>query len=398
MPMAVEAFLAREGFLTALRYRRDGFHGQTVLHRPREGAHRATWRRGAARQTTRHRRGRMTFAQRMRLGVAGRALVPAYHRELAAGPCGGGPNGRMRRRSSFRQYRRQFPILPILAPTTPLLAFRQRPGNTPDRTMGSPAMRVAFPMIRGARTLRSEGRCCRPLRTAICHPLSSPPRSASSRLAQRFCAARGRRGRGCEERGADAGLRHRRRDFQGAAPSARRKPKIVESWCGRGPAHRLIVEVPDGGDPPHRALVIRGQGSRPNGDSMEGWRPGAWLRSGSLRGLPTDLSRDPRASRPPTAGFWRGVRVTRPGATQPRFRLNGSPREPRLRSDGARSAFMWFAMSMRRLKHLAVSSRAATGQFFSTSPGLPGGSVHGDAGAVGVGRAGRCHGRPSNRA
>jgi len=287
--MAVEAFLAREG-LSAHDIDVIGFHGQTVLHRPREAL---TVQLGdGERLATRlgidvvH----DLRANDMRLGGQGAPLVPAYHRALAAGLAG--------------EWAKETPVVFVniggisnityIGPDGTLLAFDSGPGNTLiDQWVSRHA---GIPYDSGG-AIASEGRVLSGLANRY---LSSPFFTAKERISldrNDFALLED----------AEAGLEDGARTlaFVTAAAIAKAQAHLPEKpklWilCGGGRHNRLIVEDLTVATR-HTGQVIVAEEAGLNGDSMEAEAWG-WLAVRSLRGLPLTYPGTTGVSEPATGG------------------------------------------------------------------------------------------------
>lgn len=285
--MAVETFLVREG-LTASDIDVVGFHGQTVLHRPREAL---TVQLGDGDLLAKRLGIDVVHdlrANDMKLGGQGAPLVPAYHRALAAGLSG--------------DWAGETPVVfaniggisNITYIGDDLLAFDSGPGNTLiDQWV---ARHAGIPYDSGG-AIASEGRVLAGLANRY---LSSPFFTAKERISLD-------RNDFTLPEDADAGLEDGARTlaFVTAAAIAKAQAHLPEKpklWIlsGGGRHNRLIVEDLTVATR-HTGQVIVAEEAGLNGDSMEAeaW---AWLAVRSLRGLALTYPGTTGVSEPATGG------------------------------------------------------------------------------------------------
>ena len=286
---AVEAFLAREGLAPA-----DidviGFHGQTVLHRPREGL---TVQLGDGERLARRLGIDVVHdlrANDMALGGQGAPLVPAYHRALAAGLTG--------------EWADEKPVVFVniggisnityIGEDGQLLAFDSGPGNTLiDQWVSRHA---GIPYDAGG-AIASEGRVLAGLANRY---LASPFFTAKERVSldrNDFQLP------GDAEADLEDGARTLAFVTAAAIATAQThlpvKPKL---WilAGGGRHNRRIVEDLTVATR-HTGQVILAEDAGFNGDAMEAeaW---AWLAVRSLAGLPLTYPGTTGVSEPATGG------------------------------------------------------------------------------------------------
>ncbi|MDP2119123.1 MAG: anhydro-N-acetylmuramic acid kinase [Hoeflea sp.] len=286
---AVEAFLAREG-MTAGDIDVIGFHGQTVLHRPREAL---TVQLGCGARLARRLGIDVVYdlrANDMALGGQGAPLVPAYHRALAAGLAG--------------EWADEKPVVFVniggisnityIGPDGALLAFDSGPGNTLiDQWV---ARHAGIPYDSGG-AIASEGRVLAELANRY---LASPFFTAKERISldrNDFTLP------GDAEAGLEDGARTLA--FVTAAAIAKAQAHLPEKprlWIlsGGGRHNRMIVEDLTVAMR-HTGQVIVAEEAGFNGDSMEAeaW---AWLAVRSLRGLPLTYPGTTGVREPATGG------------------------------------------------------------------------------------------------
>jgi anhydro-N-acetylmuramic acid kinase len=287
--LAVDAFLAREnlapGDIDVI-----GFHGQTVLHRPRQAL---TVQLGDGAELARRLGIDVIYDMRardMELGGQGAPLVPAYHRALAAGLSG--------------EWAGKSPVVFVniggisnityIGLNGELLAFDSGPGNALiDQWV---ARHAGIPYDSGG-AIASEGRV---LSSLALRYLSSPFFSAKQRISldrNDFQPP--------EDHEADLEDGARTLAFVTAAAIEKAqahlpdKPKL---WIltGGGRHNRLIVEDLTVATR-HTGEVIVAEQAGLNGDSMEAeaW---AWLAVRSLRGLPLTYPGTTGVKQPATGG------------------------------------------------------------------------------------------------
>ncbi|WP_420409634.1 anhydro-N-acetylmuramic acid kinase [Hoeflea sp.] len=270
---AVEAFLAREG-LAAGDIDVIGFHGQTVLHRPRQGL---TVQLGDGRALAERLGIDVVYdlrARDMELGGQGAPLVPAYHRALAAG--------------LPQKWAGKMPVafvniggisnITYIGADGTLLAFDAGPGNALiDQWV---ARQAGIPYDSGG-AIASEGRVLSALANRY---LSSPFFTAKERISLD-------RNDFLPPEDHEAGLEDGARTlaFVTAASIAKAQAHLPEKpklWIvtGGGRHNRMIVEDLTVATR-HTGEVIIAEDAALNGDSMEAEAWG-WLAVRSLAGLP----------------------------------------------------------------------------------------------------------------
>lgn len=294
---AVEAFLAQEG-LVAGDIDVIGFHGQTVLHRPRQAL---TVQLGDGAGLA----ARLGIdvvhdlrARDMELGGQGAPLVPAYHRALAAGLSG--------------EWVGRMPValvniggisnITYIGADGTLLAFDSGPGNALiDQWV---TRHAGIPYDSGG-AIASEGRVLSGIASRY---LSSPFFTAKERISldrNDFLPPED------HEAGLEDGARTlafvTAASIEKAQAHLPEKPKL---WVltGGGRYNRMIVEDLTVATR-HTGEVIIAEDAGLNGDSMEAeaW---AWLAVRSLAGLPITYPGTTGVTEPATGGVLaRGKRV-----------------------------------------------------------------------------------------
>ncbi|WP_322988821.1 anhydro-N-acetylmuramic acid kinase [Hoeflea sp.] len=286
---AVEAFMARESLS------RDdidviGFHGQTVLHRPRQAL---TVQLGLGARLAERLGIDVVYdlrARDMTMGGQGAPLVPAYHRALAAGLSG--------------EWAELRPVVFVniggisnityIGSDDALLAFDSGPGNA---LIDQWVTRHAGVPYDSGGAIASEGRVLSSLANQY---LSSPFFTAKQRISLD-------RNDFLPPEDGQAGLEDGARTlaFVTAAAIAKAQAHLPEKpklWIltGGGRHNRMIVEDLTVATR-HSGQVIVAEQAGLNGDSMEAeaW---AWLAVRSLRGLPLTYPGTTGVSEPVTGG------------------------------------------------------------------------------------------------
>ncbi|MCY0147226.1 anhydro-N-acetylmuramic acid kinase [Hoeflea sp. G2-23] len=286
---AVEAFMARESL------NRDdidviGFHGQTMLHRPRQAL---TVQLGLGARLAERLGIDVVYdlrARDMTMGGQGAPLVPAYHRALAAGLSG--------------EWAELRPVVFVniggisnityIGSDDVLLAFDSGPGNA---LIDQWVTRHAGVPYDSGGAIASEGRVLSSLANQY---LSSPFFTAKQRISlDRNDFLPPEDGQAELEDGA------RTLAFVTAAAIAKAQahlPEKLKLWIltGGGRHNRMIVEDLTVATR-HSGQVIVAEQAGLNGDSMEAeaW---AWLAVRSLRGLPLTYPGTTGVSEPATGG------------------------------------------------------------------------------------------------
>lgn len=286
---AVEAFLAREA-MTASDVDVIGFHGQTVLHRPRQAL---TVQLGDGARLARRLGIDVVHdlrANDMRLGGQGAPLAPAYHRALAT--------------ALPEQWAAETPVafvniggisnITFIGRDGTLIAFDSGPGNMMiDQWVNRNA---GIPYDSGG-AIASEGRVLASLASRY---LSAPFFTARERMSLD-------RNDFLPPEDQEAGLEDGARTLAFVTAAAIEKaqahlPEKPKLWIltGGGRHNRMIVEDLSVATR-HSGRVIVAEEAGLNGDSMEAeaW---AWLAVRSLRGLPLTYPGTTGVKQPATGG------------------------------------------------------------------------------------------------
>ncbi|EDQ33427.1 putative molecular chaperone [Hoeflea phototrophica DFL-43] len=301
---AVQAFLTREG-LPAGDIDVIGFHGQTVLHRPRQAL---TVQLGDGAVLAAETGIDVVYdlrARDMELGGQGAPLVPAYHRALAAGLSGDWA-GKMP--VAFVNIGGISNITYIGADGT-LLAFDSGPGNALiDQWV---TRHAGIPYDSGG-AIASEGRVLSGLANRY---LSSPFFTARERISLD-------RNDFLPPEDHEAGLEDGARTLAFVTAAAIEKaqahlPEKPKLWIltGGGRHNRMIVEDLTVATR-HSGEVIIAEEAGLNGDSMEAeaW---AWLAVRSLAGLPITYPGTTGVTEPATGGVLACSKGTQTQAVKP---------------------------------------------------------------------------------